>query len=316
MTEETFDAYMWQILESKQKFISQVMTSKSPVRSCEDVDEASLSFAEVKALATGNPLIREKMDLDMQVARLRLLKANHTNQRYRLEDEIALKYPKKIMWLKEQAAAFEADIKTFNSKQSFSRENFVMKINGRNYANRKEAGMVLMMGIHGPQGAGTEENIGEYCGFRIGYAYNGDFGKRIFILKGQISHKVEAGDDALGNITRINNMLEGMEMQLKSIRSLLRDTKANFDAAKIAVAKPFAQEQELQEKQERLKELDAVLVMDEERENGAEEQKEIKESQGEGRISVKKKLAEMKAKVPEQAVSKALSVGRDREDVL
>lgn len=317
VTEETFDAYMWQVLENKQKFISQVMTSKSPVRSCEDVDEASLSYAEVKALATGNPMIKEKMDLDMQVARLKLLKANYTSQRYRLEDDIALRYPGKIMSLKARIEGYEADMETFAENRACDADNFLMKINGKVFTEKKEAGAVLTAGCLWPKSIDRVVNIGEYCGFQVGYTCDSGFynGSKRFILKGRLGHNVSAGEDALGNITRINHVLENMEFELRLLKIDLSETEKNFEAAKKAVAKPFLQEQELREKLERLEELDALLAEDKE-ESSIDAGQEAAESPKEGRISIKEKLKEMRMHAAQQKISGDLSLGKNRENSL
>jgi len=319
VTEETFDAYMWQVLENKQKFISQVMTSKSPVRSCEDVDEASLSYAEVKALATGNPLIKERMDLDMQVARLKLLKANYTSQRYRLEDDIALRYPGKIMNLKARIKGYEADMATFAGNKASDADKFLMKINGKAFTEKKEAGAVLLASCLWTTGIDRVVNVGEYCGFQVGYTCDSGFydSSRRFILKGQLSHRVSVGEDALGNITRINHVLESMEDELRLLRIDLSEAEKNFEAAKKAVEKPFLQEQELREKLERLEELDALLGEDKEEEKADVCIREEAEADAkEGRISVKQKLKEMGMRAAQQRISGDLSPGKNREDSL
>ena len=319
VTEETFDAYMWQVLENKQKFISQVMTSKSPVRSCEDVDEASLSYAEVKALATGNPLIKERMDLDMQVARLKLLKANYTSQRYRLEDDIALRYPGKIMNLKARIEGYEADMATFAENKASDADKFLMKLNGKVFTEKKEAGAVLLASCLWTTGIDRVVNVGEYCGFRVGYTCDSVFydSSKRFILKGQLSHRVSAGEDALGNITRINHVLESMEDELRLLRIDLAEAEKNFEAAKKAVEKPFLQEQELREKLERLEELDALLGEDKEEEKaGVCIREEAEAGAKEGRISVKEKLKEMGMRAAQQRISGDLSPGKNRENSL
>ncbi len=321
VTEETFDAYMWQVLENKQKFISQVMTSKSPVRSCEDVDEASLSYAEVKALATGNPLIKERMDLDMQVARLKLLKASYTSQRYRLEDDIALRYPGKIMNLKARIEGYEADMATFAENKASDADKFFMKLNGKVFTEKKEAGAVLLASCLWLKSIDRVVNIGEYCGFQVGYTCDSVFydSSKRFILKGRLSHRVSAGEDALGNITRINHVLESMEDELRLLRIDLAEAEKNFEAAKKAVEKPFLQEQELREKLERLEELDALLEEDKEEEKAGvciREEAEAGAGAKEGRISVKEKLKEMGMRAAQQRISGDLSPGKNREDSL
>ena len=263
VTEGTFDSYSWQVIENKQKFISQIMTSKSPVRSCEDVDEAALTYAEVKALATGNPYIKEKMDLDIQVSKLKLMKANHTSQIYRLEDNIAKHYPKQIETLKERIRGFEADIETAHKHMPEDKESFVMKVGSRTYYDKKEAGTALIALCKQMNTMGQTVPIGEYAGFAMKVTF--DFFNRKFVmsLKGEISHNLEIGSDALGNITRINNVLENMDKELSEARTKLENVSHQLETAKIEVQKPFPAEQELKEKMERLAALDALLNMDE-----------------------------------------------------
>lgn len=167
VTEGTFDSYSWQLIENKQKFIGQIMTSKSPVRSCEDIDEAALSYAEVKALATGNPYIKEKMDLDIQVSKLKLLKANHTSQRYRLEDNIAKHYPMQITALKERLEGYRADIQTYAAHKPVDKDDFFMKIGNRTYTDKKEAGAALIDMCRSAKQPNMAVTIGEFQGFKM-----------------------------------------------------------------------------------------------------------------------------------------------------
>lgn len=263
VTEGTFDSYSWQVIENKQKFISQIMTSKSPVRSCEDVDEAALTYAEVKALATGNPYIKEKMDLDIQVSKLKLMKANHTSQIYRLEDNIAKHYPKQIETLKERIRGFEADIETAHKHMPEDKESFVMKVGSRTYYDKKEAGTALIALCKQMNTMGQTVPIGEYAGFAMKVTFDSFNRKFVMSLKGEISHNLEIGSDALGNITRINNVLENMDKELSEARTKLENVSHQLETAKIEVQKPFPAEQELKEKMERLAALDALLNMDE-----------------------------------------------------
>ena len=263
VTEGTFDSYSWQVIENKQKFISQIMTSKSPVRSCEDVDEAALTYAEVKALATGNPYIKEKMDLDIQVSKLKLMKANHTSQIYRLEDNIAKHYPKQIETLKERIRGFEADIETAHKHMPEDKESFVMKVGSRTYYDKKEAGTALIALCKQMNAMGQTVPVGEYAGFAMKVTFDSFNRKFVMSLKGEISHNLEIGSDALGNITRINNVLENMDKELAEARTKLENVSHQLETAKIEVQKPFPAEQELKEKMERLAALDAVLNMDE-----------------------------------------------------
>ena len=263
VTEGTFDSYSWQVIENKQKFISQIMTSKSPVRSCEDVDEAALTYAEVKALATGNPYIKEKMDLDIQVSKLKLMKANHTSQIYRLEDNIAKHYPKQIETLKERIRGFEADIETAHKHMPEDKESFVMKVGSRTYYDKKEAGTALIALCKQMNAMGQTVPVGEYAGFAMKVTFDSFNRKFVMSLKGEISHNLEIGSDALGNITRINNVLENMDKELSEARTKLENVSHQLETAKIEVQKPFPAEQELKGKMERLAALDALLNMDE-----------------------------------------------------
>ena len=263
ITEGTFDAYSWQVIENKQKFIGQIMTSKSPVRSCEDVDEAALSYAEVKALATGNPYIKEKMDLDIQVAKLKLLKANHTSQIYRLEDNIAKDYPKKISAVRETIAALTIDTAHYQEVKPADKESFAMKIGERTYTDKKEAGTALIAFCRQVKTVNTSMPVGEYLGYQMSVNFDSFYQKFTLNLKGAMSHKVEIGTDELGNITRISNALEGMEKSLAKEKETLSNLENQLENAKAEVTKPFPKESELQEKTERLSALNALLNMDE-----------------------------------------------------
>lgn len=270
VTEASFDSYMWQILEQKQKFISQIMTSKSPVRSCEDVDDTALSYAEIKALATGNPAIKEKMDLDIQVSRLKLLKANHTNEHYRLESDIARTYPMQITAVKERIGGLQSDlaaVKTLQAQQEKDKDNdkdsFTMTIGGKEFTDRKEAGTALIAACAGLKAVRTEGTIGEYAGFSMTASFDGFRQSYVLTLKRQCSYTVEVGKDPSGNITRIQNALFGMERQLADSRQKLENLQGQLAAAREEVQKPFAHETELAEKSARLAELNAMLNMDE-----------------------------------------------------
>ena len=263
VTENTFDSYSWQLIENKQKFIGQIMTSKSPVRSCEDVDEAALSYAEVKALATGNPHIKEKMDLDIQVSKLKLLKANHTSQRYRLEDNITQNYPKQIANLKEQLAGYEADMQTYQKNKPMDKESFTMKIGNKVFTSRKEAGTALIEMCKNAKTSNLSTVIGEFAGFQLGIAFDSFFSKLSVTLKGKLKHEVEIGPDALGNLQRISNLMDAMVTKIAEIRQKLSNVEHQLETAKIEVTKPFPQEAELKEKMDRLTMLNALLNMDE-----------------------------------------------------
>ena len=208
VTEGTFDSYSWQVIENKQKFISQIMTSKSPVRSCEDVDEAALTYAEVKALATGNPYIKEKMDLDIQVSRLKLMKANHTSQIYRLEDNIAKNYPKQIEVLQERIRGFQTDMETVRKNLPADKDNFSMKVGNRIFTDKKEAGIAILAMCQEMDSLQQTVEIGEYAGMRMKVTFDSFNRKFVMSLKGELSHNFELGSDAFGNITRLHNVLD------------------------------------------------------------------------------------------------------------
>lgn len=263
VTENTFDSYMWQILENKQKFISQIMTSKSPVRSCEDVDDTALSYAEIKALATGNPYIKEKMDLDIQVSKLKLLKANHTNQIYRLESDIAKSYPMQITATKERIAGLASDLEAAKPILLKDKEQFSMLIGGKTYTDRKEAGTALIAACAGLKAVKTEGVIGDYQGFSLNASFDSFNGVYKVTLKRQCSYTIEVGKDALGNIQRINNALAGIEKKLPQAQQKLETLQEQLATAQVEVKRPFAQEVELAEKMERLAELNSLLNMDE-----------------------------------------------------
>ena len=286
VTEGTFDAYSWQVIENKQKFIGQIMTSKSPVRSCEDVDESALSYAEVKALATGNPYIKEKMQMDVDVSKLKLAKANHTSMIYRLEDNIAKNFPMQISRLKERIAGFEADIAKNAENTPAEEDVFSMKIGDRVYSERKEAGTALIDMCHAMKDINASVNVGEYRGF--GMALSFDSFNKCFVLnlRGQLSHNMQVGADASGNITRINNLLDGMTKTMEEDKSHLENTERQLAIAKQEVVKPFEKEQELTDKLSRLAELNALLNMDEKGNEGiAAEDQELTDDQTDGKAS-------------------------------
>lgn len=263
VTEGTFDSYSWQLIENKQKFIGQIMTSKSPVRSCEDIDEAALSYAEVKALATGNPYIKEKMDLDIQVSKLKLLKANHTSQKYRMEDNIATHYPLQITAMKEKIAGYQTDIKTYEERKPADKDTFSMQIGNKVFTDRKEAGTALIDMVRSAKQPNIAVTIGECMGFKMSVTYDSFWNKFNLQLKGALTHEIELGADALGNLQRISNVLEGMGGKQSDMEQKLANVERQLETAKAEVTKPFEKEQELSEKLERLTELNALLNMDE-----------------------------------------------------
>ena len=261
VTESTFDAYLWQTVENKQKFISQIMTSKSPVRSCEDIDEAALSYAEIKALCAGDERIREKMDLDVDVARLRLMKANHQSQQYRLEDNILRHFPAQIEENKGFLSGFEADMKTLE-QHPHPKDGFAgMEVKGDLLTDKDNAGAAILEAFKDAKGL-EPVPIGSYRGFSMSLTVE-NFGKDfILTLKGRMSHRVELGKDARGNLVRIDNALAQMPERYKTVQGRLENVQAQLATAKAELGKPFPQEAELKEKSARLAELNAALNID------------------------------------------------------
>ena len=261
VTESTFDAYLWQTVENKQKFISQIMTSKSPVRSCEDIDEAALSYAEIKALCAGDERIREKMDLDVDVARLRLMKANHQSQQYRLEDNILRHFPAQIEENKGFLSGFEADMKTLEA-HPHPKDGFAgMEVKGDLLTDKDNAGAAILEAFKDAKGL-EPVPIGSYRGFAMSLTVE-NFGKNFYLtLKGRMSHRVELGKDARGNLVRIDNALAQMPERYKTVQGRLENVQAQLATAKAELGKPFPQEAELKEKSARLAELNAELNID------------------------------------------------------
>lgn len=261
VTESTFDAYLWQTVENKQKFISQIMTSKSPVRSCEDIDEAALSYAEIKALCAGDERIREKMDLDVDVARLRLMKANHQSQQYRLEDNILRHFPAQIEENKGFLSGFGADMKTLE-QHPHPKDGFAgMEVKGDFLTDKDNAGAAILEAFKDAKGLESVP-IGSYRGFAMSLTVE-NFGKDfILTLKGRMSHRVELGKDARGNLVRIDNALAQMPERYKTVQGRLENVQAQLATAKAELGKPFPQEAELKEKSARLAELNAELNID------------------------------------------------------
>lgn len=305
VTEGTFDSYSWQLIENKQKFIGQIMTSKSPVRSCEDVDEAALTYAEVKALATGNPYIKEKMDLDIQVSKLKLMKANHTSQKYRLEDNIAKHYPQQITILKECISGMQADIQTAKANLPVDKEQFSMKEGDKLYTDKKEAGTALVEMCKEIKTVNAPAVIGEYAGFKMAVSFNAFNQKFVMNLKGQLSHNLEVGSDPIGNIARINHALESMPKQLMEAQTKLETVEHQLETARVEVTKPFAQEAELAEKLERLSALNALLNMDEKGNDGIDMDDEPEAPKSE------KEVADRPAKNTPLA-EKTMGIGQDK----
>ena len=263
VTENTFDSYLYQLVEGKQKFISQIMTSKSPVRSAEDIDETALSYAEIKALATGNPYIKEKMDLDIQVSKLKLMKANHTSNKYRLETDIARTYPVQITAIKERIAGLKADSAAAKPILEQDKDHFHMTIVGKEFTDRKEAGTALIAACAGLKAVNTTGQVGDYQGFSLSASFDSFRQVYLLTLKRQCSYTIEISKDALGNIQRISNALSGIEKKLTEAEQKLENLQKQLAVAQEEVKKPFTQEQELAEKLSRLAELNSMLNMDE-----------------------------------------------------
>ena len=276
VTEATFDSYMWQLIESKQKFISQIMTSKSPVRSCEDVDDTALSYAEVKALATGNPAIKEKMALDVEVSKLKLLKANFVSNHYRLEDDIAKNFPQQIAVLKESIEGYKEDLEKYQANKITDPEKFMMEVGGTVFYEKKEAGAALLAVCQSMKQADAMINVGQYQGFSIRLKFDSWNKEFILSLKNENVYRVSLGSDENGNIIRINNALEAIPQKLAEAERKLETVQGQLKNAMEEVKKPFPKEEELNQKLERLSELNALLNMDEKETvmEGEEEQDE------------------------------------------
>ena len=262
VTEGTFDAYLYQLVESKQKFISQIMTSKSPVRSAEDVDEQALSYAEIKALASGNPMIKEKMDLDIEVSKLKLLKSNHLSQRYALEDAISKTFPKNIAEARERISGYEADIVAVKENTHPNEDGFSpLTLAGVTHAEKKEAGAALLtmcQNMLSPEAA----QIGSYRGLTLELEFHSFSQEYRLTMIGQLRHTVTLGTDVFGNLQRMDNALEGLPIKEQACREQLSNLQTQLETAKAEVQKPFPREVELNTKTARLEELNALLNMD------------------------------------------------------
>ena len=261
VTEGTFDAYLWQTLENKQKFISQIMTSKSPMRSCDDVDEQALSYAEVKALCAGDPRIREKMDLDVQVAKLKVLRSDYQNQKYRLEDKLLKHYPEEIQKAKNRIAALKNDAQIADAHPQ-DKENFCgMTIKGMVFDEKKAAGERLMLACKEMPNADMML-LGTYRGFELNIRFDSFKNEHQAVLRGELSYPVPLGDDPRGNIVRLDNAIGNFADRIADAEAALDSLEQQKQAAEVEIAKPFAQEEELQTKSARLAELDALLNME------------------------------------------------------
>ena len=262
VTEGTFDAYLYQLVESKQKFISQIMTSKSPVRSAEDVDEQALSYAEIKALASGNPMIKEKMDLDIEVSKLKLLKSNHLSQKYALEDAISKGFPKQIAETQERIAGYGADIAAVKESTLPNADGFSpLTLAGVTYAEKKEAGAALLTMCQTMLSPAATQ-IGSYRGLTLELSFDTFAREYRLTMIGQLRHTVTLGTDVFGNLQRMDNALEGLPIKEQTCREQLSNLQTQLETAKVEVQKPFPREAELNTKTARLEELNSLLNLD------------------------------------------------------
>ena len=260
MTESSFDSYLWQTVENKQRFISQIMTSKSPVRSCDDVDEAALSYAEIKALCAGDKRIKEKMDLDIEVSKLRLLKADYQSRHYRLEDQLLKFFPQQVEQDTQVLIGLQKDQETVIAHPVPEKHFVGMEIKGKAFADKEAAGEAILAACKLANSKDVE--LGHYRGFAMRLTYDSMANRMLMVLQGEMSHFVELGIDARGNILRMDNMLGGIPNRIEAVQAQLENTKQQMEAAKQELAKPFAQEAELKTKSVRLAELDAELNME------------------------------------------------------
>lgn len=262
VTENTFDSYLYQLVESKQKFIGQIMTSKSPVRSAEDIDETALSYAEIKALCTGNPHIKEKMDLDVAVQRLNLLKSNHLSQKYEMEDQINKYFPREIAEYEQSITGYQTDMDHLAANTHPNADGFSpMEIEGAVYTEKKAAGSAILAACKAMTSPDPVP-LGQYRGFTMSLSFSSLSREFRISLKNQLHYDVSLGVDLFGNIQRIDNALDGMGNLLRDCELRLENVKVQLANAKVEVEKPFPQEEELREKTARLNELNVMLSMD------------------------------------------------------
>lgn len=262
VTENTFDSYLYQLVEGKQKFIGQIMTSKSPVRACEDIDETALSYAEIKALCTGNPHIKEKMDLDIDVQRLRLLKANHLSQRYALEDQIIKELPQQIAKYEQYIEGYLSDMDRLKENTHPNEDGFSpMEVEGTVYTDKKAAGSAILAACKAMTSP-EPVPLGQYRGFSMDLSFASLTREFKVTLKGALYYTTNLGTDVFGNILRLDNLLESMEERINTCREQLENTRMQLENAKLEVDKPFPQEDELKRKSARLDELNILLNMD------------------------------------------------------
>lgn len=261
MTESTFDSYLYQTIENKQRFISQIMSSKSPVRSCEDVDEATLSYAEVKALCAGNPLIKEKMDLDVAVTKLKVSKANHTSQQYNLEDSVRKHFPERIAKTEQRISGLESDLAHMKKQPVITEGISPMTVMNRTFTDKEEAGKAILLACKNVK-AKESIDIGSYKGFDMSLSFD-SFAQEFHLdLQREMTYTVTLGSSDTGNILRIDNALDSIEKRLENSREQLNTLKEQLETAKSELGKPFPQEEELRSKLERLAELNAILDID------------------------------------------------------
>ena len=278
VTESTFDAYLYQTLENKQKFISQIMTSKSPMRSCDDIDEQALSYAEIKALCAGDPRIREKMDLDVQVAKLKVLRGDFQNQKYRLEDKLLKTFPEEIQKQKTRIAALQQDSQIAAAHPQ-DKENFCgMTIKGMVYDDKKAAGERLLLARQEMPNADMML-LGTYRGFELNIRFDSFKNEHQAVLRAELSYPVSLGDDARGNITRLDNAIDNFADRIADAENALQNLEQQKQAAEVEVEKPFPQEEELAEKSARLAELNALLNIDRDRSSSQDAPEESEETE-------------------------------------
>lgn len=260
VTEGTFDSYLYQTVEKKQQFIGQIMTSKSPARTCEDVDEAALSYAEVKALCAGDPRIKERMELDVEVAKLQVMQASHRNQQYDLEDKIRLYFPQEQQRLEWRIEGIERDMATL-AEYPLPADGYIgIELLGQHFGERKKAGVVLLNELKNVK-TYTMSKVGEYRGLEVHVKRQNLLSEPQIIMKGAVEYSFTASDSDIGNITRIDNALERLPEELAKAQASLENVKQQFESAKQEVGKPFPQEQELKDKLARIVELDIALKM-------------------------------------------------------
>jgi len=308
VTEKTFDAYLFQTLENKQKFISQVMTSKTPLRSCEDVDEQALSYAEIKALCAGDPQIKEKMDLDIDVARLKVLKADHQSQKYRLEDKLLKYFPAEIERQQGFIKGFEADIQTV-TEHPHPKDGFAgMEVKGIHFDKKEDAGLAILAAC---QQVKTAEPVplGSYRGFGMELHFDSFRQEMVCTLKATMRHNVSLGTDARGNVQRLDNALNAIPERLAQAKGQLENLHQQQAAAEVEVTKPFPQEEELAAKSARLVELNALLDLD--GQGHSEQQEQAEPEDPEAAVQKHSVLADLQEKAAQVVPPPPRESGRE-----